>query len=253
MPMKSTEPRLEIGSLPNPAPSAAPRQEIKFAIPRADLGKFRSILEINCRPVRYGNETSRVMSLYFDDALLTSCRLNLDGAARRSKVRLRWYDTHFPEGALFFEVKKRTDEALVKERIALRARMPRGTMPLRGLAEELSLLLPDTASELLRQRPEPILITEYERRYFEAVDAPIRVTIDSDLAFYPQLGRREASRRFGERAPDLVILEVKAPVGCEARARELLHPMAPWVSRSSKYVMGCQYLGLLSGGHYGAP
>jgi hypothetical protein len=222
-------------------------------MPRADIGKFRSILEMNCRPVQYGRETSKVMSLYFDDTLLTACRRNLDGAARRSKVRLRWYDTLFPEGDLFFEVKRRLDEMLVKERIPLRARMPRGAMPLRGLADELSRVLPDPAAALLRERPEPILITEYERRYFEAVDGPIRLTIDSHLAFYPQMGRREASRRFGERAPDLVILEVKTPLGGEAAARALLHPMAPFVSRSSKYVMGCQYLGLLSGGHYGAP
>ncbi len=109
------------------------------------------------------------------------------------------------------------------------------------------------ATALLLERSEPVLITEYERRYFEAVGASIRITVDSDLAFYPQVGRRHASRRFGERVPDLVILEVKIPMGGEGRVRELLHPMAPWVSRSSKYVMGCQYLGLLSGGHYEVP
>ncbi len=152
-----------------------------------------------------------------------------------------------------FEVKKRVDEALVKERVALRAEFPRGSMPLRGLADELARVLPDLASALLLERSEPVLITEYERRYFEAVGAPIRITVDSDLAFYPQVGRRHASRRFGERVPDLVILEVKIPMGGEGRVRELLHPMAPWVSRSSKYVMGCQYLGLLSGGHYEVP
>jgi VTC domain len=251
--MKSSEAGLELASIPSASAIAAPRHELKFAMPRADLGKFRSILGINCRPVRYRNETSRVTSLYFDDAFLTACRLNLDGSARRSKVRLRWYDTPFPEGELFFEVKKRLDEALVKERVALRAKLPLAAMPIRGLAEELTRILPEALSALLRERSEPILITEYERRYFEAVREPIRLTIDSDLAFYPQVGRRQASRRFGERVPDLVILEVKVPLGSEERVREILHPMAPWVSRSSKYVMGCQYLGLLSGGHYEVP
>jgi hypothetical protein len=236
--------------------TAVPRHEIKFAVPRADLGKFRSILGINCRPVRYHREASRVTSLYFDDAVLTACRLNLDGSARRSKLRLRWYDTAFPqgpEGNVYFEVKRRLDETLVKERIPVRAEFPRDSLLLRGLAEELAGMLPQAMSALLRERSEPILITEYERRYFEAVREPIRVTIDSNLAFYPQMGRRRASRRFGERVPDLVILEVKVPLGLEGRVREILHPMAPWVSRSSKYVMGCQYLGLLSGSHYEVP
>jgi hypothetical protein len=228
------------------------RREIKFAMPRSDVGKLRSILDVNLRPVRYRNETSRIASLYFDDAQLSSCRLNVDGTSRRSKMRLRWYDSPLPERELFFEVKTRRGDVLGKERLALRSTLPRGSLPLRGLADELARLLPGAESALLMARSEPILITEYERRYFEAPGEPMRFTIDSDLVFYAQLGERRVSRRFGERVPDLAILEVKAPVGSEGRLREVLHPIAPWVSRSSKYVMGCHYLRLFSGGGYGS-
>ncbi len=65
------------------------RREIKFALPHVDFGKFRSILEVNCRRVSYEQPTSRVVSLYFDDVLLSSCHDNLDGTPRRSKLRLR--------------------------------------------------------------------------------------------------------------------------------------------------------------------
>ncbi len=48
------------------------RREVKFALPHADFGKFRSILEVNCRRVSYAQPTSRVVSLYFDDVQLSS-------------------------------------------------------------------------------------------------------------------------------------------------------------------------------------
>jgi hypothetical protein len=48
-----------------------------------------------------------------------------------------------------------------------------------------------------------------------------------------------------------VILEAKSSVGREHRMRELLHPLDPRVTRSSKYVLGCQAIGLLPGTHYG--
>ncbi len=97
------------------------RREIKFALPHVDFGKFRSILEVNCRRVSYEQPTSRVVSLYFDDVLLSSCHDNLDGTPRRSKLRLRWYDTPLPETKFFFGVKRRTDDVLAKERFPLRS------------------------------------------------------------------------------------------------------------------------------------
>jgi hypothetical protein len=52
-------------------------------------------------------------------------------------------------------------------------------------------------------------------------------------------------------ARSIVILEVKAALGDEDRVRELLYPLDPRATRSSKYVLGCQAIGLLRGAHYG--
>ena len=96
------------------ASAAAPgRREVKFSLPNVDAGKFRSILAVNCRRVSYADATSRVCSIYFDDAALSALRANLDGTSRRTKTRIRWYDTPFPEKRFFFEVKRREDEALL--------------------------------------------------------------------------------------------------------------------------------------------
>ena len=61
--------------------AAAPilRREVKFALPNADAGKLRSILDVNCRRVSYGRPTSRVCSIYFDDVALSACPATRSG------------------------------------------------------------------------------------------------------------------------------------------------------------------------------
>jgi hypothetical protein len=225
------------------------RTEIKFALSRADLGKVERILEVNCRRVSYRDRTSRVSSLYFDDHRLSACQDNSDGASRRSKVRLRWYDAPFPETELFFEIKRRRGQASSKERFALPLSRPFDEATLRETATDLSRRLPQAQSEALLARPEPVVLVEYERRYFES--GGLRITVDSDLVFFAQTGRLRPSRRFPVHVRDVVILEAKSPVASEDRIRELLHPLSPRMTRSSKYVLGCQAVGLLRGAHYG--
>ena len=230
--------------------SESDRTEVKFALPRADLGKLETILEVNCRRVSYRNRTSRVVSLYFDDYRLSACRENVDGSSRRSKVRLRWYDAPLPGSELFFEMKRRRGRATSKERISLPLSQPLDSATLRETTRTLSRSLPASQSEALLARPEAIVIVEYERSYFEAA-AGLRITLDRDLTFYSQVGHLRPSRRFPVPVRDIVILEAKASVGSEDRIREILHPLQPRATRSSKYVLGCQAIGLLPGTHYG--
>jgi hypothetical protein len=227
------------------------RTEVKFALPRADLGKLETILEVNCRRVSYRNRTSRVVSLYFDDHRLSACRENVDGSSQRAKLRLRWYDDPFPRGDLFLEIKRRRGQASSKERHPLPLATALQSVSIRETAKALARSLPEAPSEALLARPEAIVIVEYERSYFEVAGGALRITLDSDLVFYSQLGGLRPSRRFPVRARDVVILEAKTSVAGEDRIRELLHPLEPRVTRSSKYVLGCQAIGLLPGTHYG--
>jgi hypothetical protein len=231
--------------------SSSERTEIKFALPRADFGKLETILEVNCRRVSYRNRTSRVSSLYFDDHRLSACHENIDSSHRRSKVRLRWYDAPFPATELFFEIKKRWGQASSKERLALPLSQPFDSATVRETAMILSRSLPPPQSEAFLARPEAIVIVEYQRSYFEDAGGALRITLDSNLVFFSQVGRLRPSRRFPVDARDVVILEAKTSVESEDRMRELLHPLAPRVTRSSKYVLGCQAIGLLPGTHYG--
>lgn len=226
------------------------RAEVKFALPRADLGKLETILEVNCRRVSFRNRTSRVASLYFDDHRLSACRDNLDGSSTRAKLRLRWYDAPFPDGEVFLEVKRRLGRATIKERHRLPLANPFESVSIRETVKGLLPALPPARRETLLARPDPIVIVEYERSYFDAGDGRVRITLDSDLTFYSQVGRLRPTRGFAVRTPGVVIVEAKTSGGGEDVVRELLHPLAPRVTRSSKYVLGCQAIGLIPGTHY---
>jgi hypothetical protein len=230
--------------------SESERVEVKFALPRADLGKLETILEVNCRRISYRNRTSRVASMYFDDARLSACHENLDGSSRRAKLRLRWYDAEFPRGEVFLEIKRRVGQGTTKERHRLDVAARFESVSTRETVRALSKALPRVQKETFLSRPDPIVIVEYERSYFEAEGGAIRITLDRDLVFYSQVGRLRPTRHFPVRAPEAVIVEAKTSGESEEAVREILHPLAPRVTRSSKYVLGCQAVGLLPGSHY---
>jgi len=223
------------------------RREVKYAIAGADYGKLRTILETNLHRVSYGgpsSTSSMVRSIYFDDARLSACRDNLHGVSRRFKLRLRWYDDDDTRN-FYFEIKRRIDLAVLKQRIALQSDVPLSEINYRQLAHSLKTALPQEVRELFCTRCDPVLISEYRRDYFEAPGSPVRVTLDRNLTSYLQTGLLRPRRRFAVRETDVVILEAKAPLALEPKLRELIHPLRPIVTKFSKYVAGCQRLGLM--------
>ena len=212
------------------ASAAAPgRREVKFSLPNVDAWKFRSILAVNCRRVSYAGATSRVCSIYFDDAALCALRANLDGTSRRTKTRIRWYDTPFPEKRFFFEVKRREDDGIFKERTPILASGSLASMSFHEIVVGLARVLPARLREHLIARSEPKLLIEYERTYYEAIDGPIRITLDRDLTFWGQ-GGLYPSRRFPARVPGLTIPRRESSVWSRRT-----HPGAPPPPRTLGY------------------
>ena len=222
------------------------RREVKFALTNADSAKVRSILKVNCRPVVHGGgPVSKVQTIYFDDARLSACYENLDGVPRRAKLRLRWYDDGDEEGRLFFEIKRRVDSLVYKERFAIRSRVPLAGMAYDEILTELRRILPAPAREALLAHSDAVAMSEYRREYFSTPGSPARITLDEGIVSYSQVGSTRPSKRFGVRDDQLVILEAKLPPQHDSELRELLHPLAPHLTKSSKYVRACQRLGLL--------
>ena len=223
---------------------AGARRELKFAVARADLGKIRSVLLTNLRHVGRHHPVSFVRSIYFDDDSLGGYFDSIEGVGKRRKIRLRWYNDGDRNGRLFFEVKRRAFDLVVKERATIETRVPLDALSYREIETHLASALAARHRELLRLQSRPIVLIEYRREYFEGVDQAVRVTLDSALKWFAQLGKERVSWRFPITLRHLVILEIKTRPDYPLDVDQLLYPLRLAPTRCSKYVIGCQQLGL---------
>lgn len=227
------------------------RVEVKYAVPHADTGKLRTILAANCRRIVHAGEVSHVHSLYFDDWRLTSARENLGGADRRTKIRLRWYDSPLAGTHVFLEFKRRINRMIAKDRFALEAPFPVGGMDFDDLRRDIARLLPERFASLWALRGDPVVVNTYRREHFAVPGTPLRLTLDYDIVCYEQTGRRRLDLRHGFALDGYTVIEAKCPKGRETELPRILHPLRLRVTRSSKYLRGCLALGLVTGTELG--
>ncbi len=239
-------PRFQVVDSSASRPDLVKRKEIKFAVPRADVAKLRQVFTGSCRCVAHNEAVSTVRSVYFDDTRLSALRANLDGLGRRRKLRLRWYDSLLPRKEFFLEVKWRNNRVTGKHRFQVNSNISLANLSYREIFAELQQSLPAQHQPTLMTYCDPIVLVEYKREHFHARDGGLRLTIDYDVAYYDQIGKRGVSTAFRQPLHDLVVVEGKTPVGRERELRDLLYPFASRAARCSKYVQGCQMLGLLA-------
>ena len=153
-----------------------------------------------------------VCSKYFDTRQLTSFHESEEGIVPRKKFRIRWYGERdvSPDSLVACEIK--TTCAYHREKITT-FRGVGSDVRYREIFQEYGIL-------------EPVVITRYERRYFE--NSELRVTVDSNLAgeglgFLPN---RQTSLNYN-------VLEVKVPETFQPEDLEVKLGMQ--TSRSSKY------------------
>ena len=107
----------------------ANRYEYKYQITEAQAQMLRPLVRAYLVPDEFARFTPdgsyAIHSLYLDNAEQRLCRATLDGLRNRFKIRIRFYDDK-PESPVFLEIKRRVNDAVAKERIAVRrALVPR--------------------------------------------------------------------------------------------------------------------------------
>ena len=224
------------------------RREIKYILSNTDLGKIRTLLKGSCNQVVYNKEVSVVRSIYFDDWRLTMCQANLDGIGRRKKVRIRWYDSVYPLSKVFFEIKWRNNWVTGKRRLEIGSKTGLQDITYKDLISQLKDILFDEYKEMLFCFPEPVIIVEYKREHFVSVDEKYRLTLDYDMVFYDQMGVQKPYLESPVPMLDMAILECKTAQTEANNLKSILYPFTPCVSRFSKYVTGCNMLGLINSG-----
>jgi len=227
--------------------TGTPRHELKFVFPGADADTIALLLTGAARPLVHGEgEVSRVNSVYYDDANLSACRESIAGTDRRTKVRLRWYDRPLPGTTAFFEIKRRENRLIWKDRFPVRLPQPFALHRHDALIEAVAGQLEEPARSYLVERALPTALVCYARRHFADPFTGIRLTLDHGLTCCDQTTTGALSLHPPVSVCDDVVLEVMAPPEYETeRVRELLFPLRPRLARFSKYVRCCQALGWL--------
>lgn len=223
----------------------AARQETKFALHHADIKKLRRQLEGTGHRLVHNQQVSVVRSVYFDDSKLSAGHANLNGLGRRRKLRMRWYDSLGPGNDAYLEVKWRNNRITGKHRLKLHCDQRLSDLTYKQLGRSLMESVSPTFVPILLAYPDPVLLVEYKREHFSSADKRLRITLDYDLTFYDQTGKRSISTSFPHRMADFLVVEGKTPVGAERELREMLAPLPLKASRCSKYVHGLRNIGLI--------
>jgi len=214
------------------------RYERKFKVP---VSYHRSFIEraIKHNPFFFREiyNERQVNNIYLDTEELHDYFENVSGVANRKKIRIRWYGSTFgviEHPVLEIKIKK----GLVGDKWSY-------ALPAFGLDDnfhheriqelfkESDLPLP-VLEKLKSMRP--VLINSYRRKYFLSADKNFRITLDTDLKYYPVNGGG-FSRSMPYR-DDNQIIELKYALENEPVAGKVSAGFPFSLSKNSKYVNG---------------
>lgn len=225
---------------PEEPPPSAYRYERKFLV--AALGRAEIETAIRLHPALFSAifHARHVNNIYLDTPGCEAYFEAVNGDTNRVKARIRWY------GAASGVIAKPVLEFKIKRGLVGRkASYPLAPFPLDGAITGETLRsvfdrsdLPEPVREYLSARS-PALLNRYLRTYHRSADGRFRITVDDALTY--------ASPGAPERiVPDRVhrIVELKYAEGDEPDAHRIASRFPFRLTKSSKYVMGLNALGV---------
>ncbi len=198
------------------------RFEIKYLIEERMASKvrtfIRSYLDIDEYGAKQPDLAYPVHSLYLDSGGLNTYWHTINGNKNRYKLRLRYYDAR-PTTPIYFEVKRRMDNLILKQRGGVRReavdRLLAGQYPEPGdlissSAEDL-VAVQRFVELMLYHQARPKLHISYRREAWESdAEDPVRVTMDRQVRSGPSHSTRPVLETPKPHDVfDLVILELK--------------------------------------------
>lgn len=167
------------------------RYELKYRIPETKARMIAQYIQSYIRPDKYSEKCPDfaypLASLYFDSDAFHLCHETIEGKKNRFKLRIRCYDDN-PQSPCFFEIKRRINSVIVKDR----ARLARD-MIVKAVQEYRT---PDSISKrdhevlslfqfyLQSLRANPVVLVRYMRQAFEGDPINrVRITFDRNLSF----------------------------------------------------------------------
>ena len=221
------------------------RYERKFFSSDADAAQILAYLKAHPSHCRSEYPDRFINNIYLDTPDLAMYRHGLDGNPHRVKVRLRWYGPILGDSlSPTLEIKRKFGHVGDK----LRRKMP--TFPsLQALVsaakttrdilheESADFPLTDTIFSGLR----PVLMNRYRRRYWVTADRKARITVDTNVHYFPPLrGGRQLTNPVEEEKA--IVVEVKYLPEHHDDVDEITSKMPIRMSKISKYLHGVDLL-----------
>ncbi len=233
------------------------RFELKYLINEGITLRIRdfvsSYLELDDYGATQPNLSYPVHSLYLDSDDLKTHHASINGTKNRFKLRLRYYDDK-PETPVFFEVKARVDNCILKQRCGVRREaiplLLAGHLPEPGqlLSREPRHLVTLQRFNLLLQQlgARPKLHNNYLREaWVSPQDNSVRLTFDRNICAEPffrakaVVEMKKPVRVFAE----FVVLELKFTTRFPNWFQQLVRRFNLMQFSSAKYCEGVELLG----------
>ncbi len=228
------------------------RFELKYIIPNDVAVRIRDFvqpyLEMDSFGARQEDRSYPVHSLYLDSSDLALHQSTINGDKNRYKLRVRFYE-NWAEAPVYFEIKRREDNAIYKERCPVHRdsvkEIVAGRLPAR---EDLSDVSPENERALLHfsrllneLHARPITHVSYRREAWMSHDSNrVRVTMDRNVRTCPESTVRLEPAMdcpvsvFG----DAVVLELKFSGRFPVWMRDLVRVFGLRQCSAAKYVDG---------------
>ena len=240
------------------------RFELKYHLTEAKAREIRRFVQdhvITNSATRFGldefsvgkpNFSYPVHSLYLDSDGLKTYWDTINGDKNRFKLRIRYYDSN-PGSPVFFEIKRRLDHCILKQRGGVKKEM----VPwlLAGHYPEQAHLLSRAPAQMVAMqrfcqlmqqiRATPKLHIAYEREAYVSDDDAFRLTMDRHIRAEANLDGFIETRMDRARAvyQDVVILELKFTNRFPNWYRDLAELFNLMQCGAAKYVEGVQAVG----------
>jgi SPX domain protein involved in polyphosphate accumulation len=215
-----------------------PRYERKFVTGNLSVAECAAILRRHPAGFFQAYPPRIVNNLYLDSAGLRSYHDHVDGAANRTKTRVRWYGppaAHIERPSLERKLKR----GLVSGKLV--EALPSFSMNGEGVRATLEHTFSIASlPELLRldlHHLSPTLFNRYHRYYFVSADRRFRLTIDSELQF---AAPRTESTLVKLSSLPMVVLELKFAAEHLDAASVITNGLPLRMVRCSKYVLGIE-------------
>jgi len=215
-----------------------PRYERKFVVEGLPLPDVLALVRRHPAAFREIYPSRSVNNIYLDTPGLRDYSEHLNGAAHRTKTRVRWY------GPWSGFIACPTLEHKLK-RGHVSGKVSNGLAPLsmNGHVSKSDLeaafngaALPEFTRLALRHL-QPSLLNRYQRHYFQSADGRFRLTVDSGLQFAASRQAQSIEIAFGPPETQVVV-ELKYGLALADDAAHVTNTLPFRLARCSKYVLG---------------